>query len=59
MRTLLRAAFKTGVEAATKQARSNMAREGGLKGGKARAKKLAPEERRAIARKAANKRWGD
>lgn len=30
---------------------------GGLAGGKARAKKLTPEERHAIARKAANVRW--
>ena len=32
-------------------------REGGLKGGKARAQKLTPEERSAIARKAAIARW--
>jgi hypothetical protein len=30
---------------------------GGVKGGKARAKKLSPEERSAIARKAAATRW--
>lgn len=30
---------------------------GGLKGGKARADKLSPEERSEIARKAAQKRW--
>jgi hypothetical protein len=30
---------------------------GGLKGGKARAKKLTPEQRKEIARKAAQKRW--
>lgn len=30
---------------------------GGLKGGKARAAKLSPEERSAIAKKAAQKRW--
>ncbi len=30
---------------------------GGLKGGKARADKLAPEERSAIAKKAAEARW--
>ena len=30
---------------------------GGLKGGKARAEKLEPAERRAIARKAARSRW--
>jgi hypothetical protein len=32
-------------------------REGGLKGGKIRAEKLTPEERSAIARKAAAARW--
>ena len=32
-------------------------RKGGLKGGKARAAKLSPEERSAIAKKAANARW--
>jgi hypothetical protein len=31
---------------------------GGLTGGKARAKKLSPEERSEIARKAARARWG-
>jgi hypothetical protein len=30
---------------------------GGLKGGKARAEKLTPEQRTEIAKKAANKRW--
>lgn len=33
------------------------ARKGGLKGGRARAEKLSPEQRREIARKAANVRW--
>lgn len=33
-------------------------RQGGLKGGKARAEKLSPEERSAIAKKAAKARWG-
>ena len=33
-------------------------RKGGLKGGNARAAKLSPEERRAIAKKAAKARWG-
>lgn len=33
-------------------------RKGGLKGGKARAAKLSPARRRAIAKKAAAKRWG-
>ncbi len=31
---------------------------GGLKGGKARAEKLTPEQRSEIAKKAAIKRWG-
>lgn len=31
---------------------------GGKKGGKARAEKLTPERRTAVARKAASKRWG-
>lgn len=34
-----------------------LGRKGGLKGGKARAKKLSPERRREIARKAAKARW--
>lgn len=34
-----------------------MGRQGGLKGGKARAESLTPEERKEIARKAAEKRW--
>lgn len=33
-------------------------RKGGLKGGKARAKKLSPKKRKAIAKKAARARWG-
>ena len=33
------------------------ARKGGLKGGAARAKALSPEQRREIARKAAQQRW--
>lgn len=33
-------------------------RKGGLKGGKARAAKLTPEQRAEIAKKAAAKRWG-
>jgi hypothetical protein len=33
-------------------------RKGGLKGGKARAKKLSPKKRQAIAKKAARARWG-
>jgi hypothetical protein len=33
-------------------------RKGGLKGGKARARKLSPAKRRAVVRKAARSRWG-
>src|SRR3981081_2801480 len=36
-----------------------LGRLGGLKGGKARAEKLTPEQRVAIAKKAAEKRWKD
>jgi len=35
----------------------NLGRRGGLKGGKARAEKLSPEEKSSIAQKAANVRW--
>jgi hypothetical protein len=35
-----------------------LGRQGGLKGGRARARKLTPEERQASARKAARARWG-
>lgn len=35
----------------------SLGRKGGLKGGKARAEKLTPEQRQEIARKAAQKRW--
>lgn len=35
-----------------------LGRLGGLKGGPARAAALLPEERKAIAKKAAKKRWG-
>ena len=35
-----------------------LGRMGGLKGGKARAEKLSPAKRRAIAKKAAKARWG-
>lgn len=34
-----------------------LGRQGGLKGGQARAKKLSPERRQEIARKAAKARW--
>ncbi len=33
-------------------------RQGGLKGGKARARKLSPTKRKQIAKKAARARWG-
>jgi hypothetical protein len=36
---------------------SEFARQGGLKGGKARAESLSPERRREIARIAAERRW--
>jgi hypothetical protein len=36
----------------------SLGRRGGLKGGKARADKLSPEQRSRIARKAAKARWG-
>jgi len=36
-----------------------LGRLGGLKGGKARAAKLSPTKRRAIAKKAAAKRWAE
>jgi hypothetical protein len=36
-----------------------LGRRGGLKGGKARADKLTPEQRKAIARRAAAVRWGE
>lgn len=35
----------------------SLGRRGGLKGGKARAAKLTPEQRKEIARKAAETRW--
>jgi hypothetical protein len=36
----------------------SLGRRGGLKGGKARAEALSPEERKRIAQEAARKRWG-
>lgn len=39
------------------QAAVTLGRLGGLKGGKARAEKLTPEQRKEIAQKAAAKRW--
>ena len=41
-----------------KLAASAMGRKGGLKGGKARAKKLSTKRRKEIAQKAAAARWG-
>jgi len=41
-----------------KRERSEAARKLGKKGGPARAKKLTAEQRRAIAKKAAEARWG-
>jgi len=49
------------VDKATKEKNPHaqaLGRLGGLKGGKARAEKLTPEQRREIAKKAAAKRWG-
>jgi len=46
-------------EASTKNpAAVALGRLGGLKGGKARASSLTPEQRKEIAQKAAAKRWG-
>lgn len=39
-------------------AAAELGRQGGLKGGRARAEKLTPAERSEIARKAARARWG-
>lgn len=41
------------------QAATILGRRGGLKGGKARAEKLTPEQRRDIAKSAARKRWSE
>ena len=38
--------------------RTPLRRRSGAAGGAARAAKMAPEERRAVAKKAANARWG-
>jgi len=46
---------ETPTEPETGQVRAG--RSGGLKGGKARAKRLSPERRSEIARKAAKARW--
>ena len=42
----------------TPEERQEAGRKGGLKGGKARAKKLTKTQRKAIAQKAAAARWG-
>jgi hypothetical protein len=44
-------------EPAALSSKAAAGREGGLKGGRARAEKLTPEERKESARKAAQKRW--
>jgi hypothetical protein len=44
-------------EKSLKQYAALLGRRGGLKGGKARAERLSPERRKAIARKAAKTRW--
>jgi hypothetical protein len=50
----------TGDESETEPSvKQKAGRLGGLKGGEARAKKLTPEERSKIARKAATARWGN
>ena len=48
---------KPPVERAKDPAAVALGRRGGLKGGAARAKKLSPDERSEIARKAASTRW--
>jgi hypothetical protein len=45
------------VEDTKRDAGTEANRKGGLKGGKARAAKLSPAKRKAIAKKAAAKRW--
>jgi hypothetical protein len=50
----------TGDESEPKpSAKAIAGQKGGLKGGKARAEKLTPEERSVIAKRAAQKRWAD
>ena len=48
----------TGNEDETKSAAQILGRQGGLKGGKARAKALSSKRRSEIAKKAAQARWG-
>lgn len=45
------------IEETLPEADKKYARQGGLKGGRSRAKKLSPERRKQIARKAALARW--
>jgi hypothetical protein len=45
------------IEDAPRDPGKEYARKGGLKGGKARARSLSPEQRSEIAKKAASKRW--
>ena len=53
------AAHEDTPSAALRQAAAELGRRGGLKGGKARSEKLTAEQRSAIAKKAANERWGN
>ena len=46
------------VEESPPVSNADSARRGGIKGGKARAERLSPEERQEIARAAALARWG-
>lgn len=48
----------TGGAADDQPQKAEAQRKGGLKGGKARAEALSPEERREIAKKGAKARWG-
>lgn len=54
-------AFRVGQEATGQRKKEfdavELGRKGGLKGGKARAKKLTPEQRKEIAQIAATARW--
>lgn len=45
------------IEEKPESVKAQSGRKGGLKGGKARADALTPEQRSAIAKKAAKKRW--
>jgi hypothetical protein len=46
------------IDSTKDQAAVALGRKGGLKGGKARAESLTPDQRKKIAQKAAQKRWG-